>query len=149
MEDKVKWFSEEKGFGFIVGSDGIERFFGVRDIKGAELPNNGASLAFDLAEGKRGPKAINITITSKGESRSYDDERVSCGSCGKKMIPRIITGPPLVHGQGSWTPVPKKSVCPFCGSIYQKFPPSAGEVIGSVVFFIVFISIAGFILSGF
>ena len=147
MEGKVKWFSEQKGFGFIVGNDGIERFFRVRDIKGVDLPNNGALVEFESAEGKKGPKAINIVITSKGESRS--DERISCRSCGKKMIPRIITGPPLVHGQGSWTPVPKKSVCPFCGSLHQKFPPSAGEMIGAVIFAIVFVFIAGFILSGF
>lgn len=147
MEGKVKWFSEAKGFGFIVGNDGEERFFGVRDIKGADLPNNGDSVAFDVAEGKKGPKATNVTITKKGEGRS--DERATCSSCGKKMIPRIITGPPLVHGQGSWTPVPKKSVCPFCGSIHQKFPPSMGEKIGLVIFIIIFVIIAGSILSGF
>ncbi|NLY13403.1 MAG: cold shock domain-containing protein [Gammaproteobacteria bacterium] len=145
MDGTVKWFSKEKGFGFIVGSDDIERFFGVRDIKGVDLPNNGDLVEFDSVDGKKGPKAINITITSKGESLS--DERVSCSNCGKKMIPRIITGPPLVHGQGSWTPVPKKSICPFCGSMHQKFSASAGEKIGLVIFVIVFICIVGFISS--
>jgi hypothetical protein len=68
------------------------------------------------------------------------DERETCGSCGKKMIPRIITGPPLVHGQGSWTPVPKKSICPFCGVTHRKFPPSLGEKIGSAIFSLVLIT---------
>ena len=147
MEGKVKWFSEEKGFGFIVGSDGVERFFGVRDIEGVELPNNGASVIFDPAEGKKGPRATKVSITKKGARSS--DERVTCGNCGKKMIPRIITGPPLVHGKGSWTPVPKKSVCPFCGAVHQEFPASTGEKAGLVIFIIVFIIIAASILSGF
>lgn len=147
MEGKVKWFSEAKGFGFIVGNDGVERFFGVRDIKGVDLPNNGASVTFDSVSGPKGPKAINIVIVCQREGGS--DDRVTCVSCNKKMVPRIITGPPLVHGQGGWTPVPKKSVCPFCGNTHQTFPPSNREKFGVVIFTIVFISIAGFILTGF
>lgn len=64
------------------------------------------------------------------------DEREICTSCGKKMMPRIITGPPLVHGQGSWTPVPKKSICPFCGATHKKFPASVGQRIGATLAFL-------------
>lgn len=70
------------------------------------------------------------------------DERETCGGCGKRMIPRIITGPPLIHGQGSWTPVPKKSVCPHCGTTHRKFPPSLGEKIGVGVFVVVLVFFA-------
>jgi hypothetical protein len=62
------------------------------------------------------------------------DEREVCAGWGKKMMPRIITGPPLVHAQGSWTPVPKKSICPFCGVTHRKFPPSLGDEIGVFIF---------------
>ena len=70
-------------------------------------------------------------------SRGKHDERVICKSCGKKMIPRIITGPPVIRPQSGWTPVPKKSVCPFCASTYQKFPMSSEEKLGLVFFSIV------------
>ena len=63
------------------------------------------------------------------------------------MVPRIITGPPLVHGRGGWTPVPKRSVCPFCGATFQKFPPSTGEKVGLVIFLVVFATIAFSILA--
>ena len=68
------------------------------------------------------------------QHQSKNDERVSCSSCGKKMIPRIITGPPVIRPQNGWTPVPKKSVCPFCAATHQKFPMSTGEKVGLTIF---------------
>lgn len=141
MEGQVKWFSEQKGYGFIIGEDGIERFFGIRDIAGVELPHNEDTVSFEPAEGEKGPKAANVSITWKADHRV--DDRPICDSCGRKMTPRIIPGSPLVHGQGSWTPVPKKSIFPFCGSIYQEFPASTGEKIGQAIFIIILIVIAG------
>ncbi len=68
-----------------------------------------------------------------------DDARVTCQHCHKKMIPRIITGPPVVRPSHGWTPVPKKSICPFCGGLHMKFPMSSGErvglfVVGTIIF---------------
>ena len=64
------------------------------------------------------------------ENKARDtDERVSCSSCKKKMVPRIITGPPIIRLVHGWTPVPKKSVCPFCAKVHQKFPLTLGEKI--------------------
>lgn len=139
MDGKVKWFSSNKGFGFIHGNDGIERHFAVRDITGAELPSNGDSVSFEHQDGKKGPRALKVSITSRAapsHSNSRDD-RAICSNCQKRMIPRIITGPPLVHGRGSWTPVPKRSICPFCGHTHQEFPASGGELAGAILFGIV------------
>ena len=68
MEGQVKWFSEQKGFGFIVGDDGEERFFGVRDITGVDLPHNGDVVMFEPADGAKGPKATHVTITLRSFS---------------------------------------------------------------------------------
>jgi cold shock CspA family protein len=115
MQGKVKWFSVEKGFGFIVGDDGTERHFDVRDIKGVDLPANGDVVSFDPAQGKKGPRASSVTLLSRAPSKfpSRSDDRVECTLCGRKMVPRIITY------QGRLM----QSVCPFCGGRYEYFSP--------------------------
>lgn len=110
MRGKVKWFSKEKGYGFITGEDGEDRYFDVRSVKGSELPDYGDIVEFEHQEGKKGPRATNVVIIEKSEHNQKDD-RVTCPHCGKKMVPRLITY------QGSI----QKSVCPFCGGTYKDF----------------------------
>lgn len=110
MHGTVKWFSDERGFGFIVGSDGIERYFNVRSVKGAVLPKSGATVAFSPAEVARGSAAADVEILSQA-ARDRDD-RVVCRHCGKRIVPRIITA----GGELS------QSVCPFCGGTIRDFP---------------------------
>jgi len=110
MRGKVKWFSKEKGYGFIFGDDEKDYYFNVKDLKGGELPEIGDIVDFKPAETKKGLRALEVEITSKSSKKETDD-RVVCPHCGKKMIPRIITY------RGSL----EKSVCPFCGGTYQEF----------------------------
>lgn len=125
MRGKVKWFSADKGYGFIHGDDGQDRFVHVQEIQGADLPENGAVVEFEHAEGKRGPRALKVKIESSGTS-SESNSRVTCTGCNRKMIPRIITGPPKLRGN-KWQPVPQKSICPFCGETYQEFDSKFGS----------------------
>jgi hypothetical protein len=81
---------------------------------------------------------------TSGAPRAADaDERVVCKHCQKKMIPRLITGPPIVRPQHGWTPVPKRSVCPFCGGTHMTFPASPGQKLAATVLAIVFVLIFG------
>lgn len=148
QQGKIKWFSEEKGFGFIYGDDDVDRFVHVSDIQGGELPKLGDRVTFNEENSKRGPKAISVKITSSaavkpapGSSRasaSNTGGKSTCENCHKSMIPRIITGPPRFAGR-RWTPVPIYSVCPFCGSRHQTFNREIdpGGVIVTVLILIV------------
>ena len=60
MEGTVKFFNEQKGFGFISGEDGKEYFVHLSGLaEGTNLQEND-SVTFEVEEGDRGPKAINV-----------------------------------------------------------------------------------------
>ena len=58
----VKWFNDEKGFGFIAPSDGsADLFVHVSGINGQNELREGQSVTFDVGKGKKGPCAENVT----------------------------------------------------------------------------------------
>lgn len=58
----VKWFDESKGYGFITKEDGTDIFVHYSSIQGSGFKSlvEGDSVSFDVEEGERGPKAINV-----------------------------------------------------------------------------------------
>ena len=61
MVGKVKWFSAEKGYGFIEREDGGDVFvhFSIQD-EGFKTLNEGQAVEFEIVEGARGPQASNV-----------------------------------------------------------------------------------------
>ena len=60
MKGKVKFFDETKGFGFIAGEDSKE-YFAHKSSLGEDVTlKENDEVTFDVEEGDRGPKAINI-----------------------------------------------------------------------------------------
>ena len=59
---KVKWFNDAKGYGFITSDDGTDAFVHHTDIEGEGFKSlaEGDSVSFELAEGPKGPKAVNV-----------------------------------------------------------------------------------------
>jgi cold shock protein len=58
----VKWFSSEKGFGFISQEDGPDVFVHFSAIQGAGYRNldENQKVEFDLTSGPKGPQAANV-----------------------------------------------------------------------------------------
>ncbi len=58
----VKWFNEAKGFGFITQDSGTDVFAHYSDINDSGFKSlaEGQAVSFDVVEGDKGPKAINI-----------------------------------------------------------------------------------------
>ncbi len=58
----VKWFNESKGYGFITSDDGSDIFVHYSSIQGDGFKTlvEGDKVNFDVEEGQKGPKAINV-----------------------------------------------------------------------------------------
>jgi cold shock CspA family protein len=66
---KVKWFSKEKGYGFITDSKGQDYYFHVKNVKGSELPMDGAGVEFIARTGHKGLAASEVSITEQGKKQ--------------------------------------------------------------------------------
>ncbi|HWR08782.1 MULTISPECIES: cold shock domain-containing protein [Sporomusa] len=62
MIGKVKWFSAEKGYGFIEREDGGDVFvhFSAIQDQGFKTLNEGQQVEFEIVDGARGPQASNV-----------------------------------------------------------------------------------------
>ncbi len=60
----VKWFSAEKGYGFISRSDGEDVFVHQSAIQaeGYRTLEEGQRVEFAIEQGSKGPKAANVTV---------------------------------------------------------------------------------------
>ncbi|EBI3671164.1 cold shock domain-containing protein [Salmonella enterica subsp. enterica] len=109
MDGVVKWFSEEKGYGFITDKNNKDYYFHVSDVKGALLPEKGCNIHFDVEKTSKGYRAKNISLTKSNDSTN--NRLDFCKNCNKKIVPRMIT----YRGE------PQKTVCPYCATVIKNF----------------------------
>jgi cold shock protein len=60
----VKWFNDQKGFGFITTNDGKDYFVHHTSIQsdGFRTLKEGANVEFEIEKGEKGMKAVQVTI---------------------------------------------------------------------------------------
>jgi cold shock protein len=60
----VKWFNDQKGFGFIEQENGPDVFVHHSGINatGFKSLKEGDQVSFDITQGPKGPSATNVTI---------------------------------------------------------------------------------------
>jgi len=60
----VKWFSREKGYGFITKADGRDLFFHRADMARGEhsWPQEGEQVEFQIRRTDKGPEAFNVSL---------------------------------------------------------------------------------------
>lgn len=63
MKGTVKWFNNQKGYGFISDESGKDVFvhYSGLNMEGFKSLEEGAQVEFDVTDGAKGPQATNVT----------------------------------------------------------------------------------------
>ena len=62
MKGTVKWFNNQKGYGFISDENGKDVFVHYSGLAGAGFKSldEGQKVEFDVQDGAKGPQAVNV-----------------------------------------------------------------------------------------
>lgn len=63
MNGTVKWFNNQKGYGFISDAEGNDVFvhYSGLNMDGFKSLEEGQEVEYDVTEGAKGPQAVNVT----------------------------------------------------------------------------------------
>lgn len=100
---RVKWFSLEKGFGFIANDEGEDVYLAATSLpEGIATVKPGTKLEFSIADSRKGPQALSVHIIDAPPSlvenaRVNSDDLAAMIEDTIKMLDRVGNG--LRHGR--------------------------------------------------
>lgn len=91
---RVKWFSLEKGFGFISSDEGEDVYLAASALpEGVSTVKPGTKLEFGVAEGRKGPQALSVRVIeappSLANSKAGADDLAVIIEESIKMLDRV------------------------------------------------------------
>ena len=109
----IKWFSEEKGYGYVTDKRNQDLYFGVKDVIGADLPTNGDKVKYEEYIGKENVNAAKDIVIL--EKKNPDFKKIHCDSCDAEVKPKHWH-----FGGTDYTNIKTAYMCPNCGnSLYE------------------------------
>ena len=100
---RVKWFSLEKGFGFIANDEGEDVYLAATSLpEGVATVKPGTKLEFSIADSRKGPQALSVHIIDAPpslveNSRANSDDLAAMIEDTIKMLDKVGNG--LRHGR--------------------------------------------------
>ena len=79
---KVRFYDEEKGFGFIASDDGRDVFLHASAVPEGTTVRKGSRVEFGVVDGRRGPSALSVSVLStppsavRAQRKNADDMAV-------------------------------------------------------------------------
>lgn len=70
MRGTVKWFNNQKGYGFITMEDDTDVFVhwtGIVSDKKFKSIAEGQKVTFDIADGEKGKQAVNVSVVANDD----------------------------------------------------------------------------------
>ncbi len=100
---RVKWFSLEKGFGFIANDEGEDVYLAATSLpEGVATVKPGTKLEFSIADSRKGPQALSVHIIDAPPSL-VENSRVNSDDLAAMIEDTIkmldIVGNGLRHGR--------------------------------------------------
>ena len=94
---RVKWFSLEKGFGFIANDEGEDVYLAATSLpEGVATVKPGTKLEFSIADSRKGPQALSVHIIdappSLANSKAGADDLAVIIEESIKMLDRVGNG---------------------------------------------------------
>jgi CspA family cold shock protein len=97
MQGKVKWFNDQKGFGFITPNDGSADVFvhhSAIQSDGFRSLSENQAVQYDLLQTDKGPKAAGTSPPAGKPAGGPILWRVRCDELGHEKLPGQPSGPP-------------------------------------------------------
>ena len=95
---KVKWFSLEKGFGFIASDEGEDVYLASSALpEGVATVKPGTKLEFSVIDSRKGPQAMSVHIVDapvslSENSRAHNDDLAAMIEDTIKILDRVGNG---------------------------------------------------------
>lgn len=121
VEGKVKWFSQEKGYGFLTDYENIDYYFHKDQVEENVDISIGDKVCFTSYIFKNSPRAKKIKVIEK-----VTNDKIKCKNCSQEILPKIITGERI---RGRFYDVyPKYISCPICSYVFEEIKEDTNHV---------------------